>query len=106
MHPLLGLLILIGLAAFIVFAFRKGLNVRRDDRPDRGAAYGGGADMGGSHHSVTAASGTVNEPAGLWLVLWPVLPINAEACSYAARCRAASAAFIPCGATRARSSAG
>jgi hypothetical protein len=51
MHPILGLLILIGVFAFAVFAFRQGTRVRRDDRPDRGAGYGGASDSGFTHHS-------------------------------------------------------
>ncbi len=50
MHPILGLLILIGVFAFVVFAFRQGTRVWRDDRPDRGAGYGG-SDSGFTHHS-------------------------------------------------------
>ncbi len=53
MHPISGLLILIGVGAFIVFAFRQGTRVRPDDRPDHGPGpgYGGGSDSGFSHHS-------------------------------------------------------
>jgi hypothetical protein len=51
MHPILGLLILIGVGAFVVFAFRQGTRVRRDDRPDHGTAYGAGSDSGFTHHS-------------------------------------------------------
>jgi hypothetical protein len=51
MHPIFGLLTLIGLGAFIVFAFRQGTRVRPDDRPDRGSGYGGGSDSGFTHHS-------------------------------------------------------
>ncbi len=50
MHPILGLLILIGVGAFAVFAFRQGTRVRRDDRPDHGAGYSG-SDSGFTHHS-------------------------------------------------------
>ena len=50
MHPILGLLILIGVGAFVVFVFRQGTRVRPDDRPDRGSGYGG-SDSGFSHHS-------------------------------------------------------
>ena len=99
MHAAIGLLILIGVAAFVVFAFRQGQGVKRDRREDDQSAVGVGRDGGLPPLATAADSGTVNEAAA-------VLPINAGACSYAARCRAASAAFIPCGATRARSSAG
>jgi hypothetical protein len=50
MHPIVGLLILMSVAAFVVFAFRQGMRVRRDDRPDRSGAYGGDSQAGGSHH--------------------------------------------------------
>jgi hypothetical protein len=51
MHPLIGLLILLGAAAFIGFAFRQGMGVRRDRRSDDGAAMNiGGSDSGASHH--------------------------------------------------------
>jgi hypothetical protein len=49
MHPILGLLMLLGIGAFVTFAFRKGLRVRPDDRPDRSGAYGTDS-LGGSHH--------------------------------------------------------
>jgi hypothetical protein len=53
MHALIGLLTLIGIAGFIVFAFRQGTGVRRDDRPDHGVTTGwpGGSDSGSSHDS-------------------------------------------------------
>ena len=35
MEQLFGLACVLGLAAFIAFAFRQGLKVRPDDRPDR-----------------------------------------------------------------------
>ena len=40
MHPILGLLILIGAGAFVVFAFRQGMGVRRDDRTDHQETVG------------------------------------------------------------------
>ena len=54
MHPLIGLSILFGAAAFIGFAFRQGMGVRRDHRRDHwrddGAAMNmGGSDSGPSH---------------------------------------------------------
>ena len=42
---LLGAGILIVIAVFVVFAFRQGLKVKPDDRPDRGPP--GGYDGGG-----------------------------------------------------------
>jgi hypothetical protein len=51
MHPIFGLLILIAVGAFIFFAFRQGMGVRRDTRADHGTAYGAGSDSGSSHHS-------------------------------------------------------
>jgi hypothetical protein len=48
MHPIIGLLILVGLGALIVFAFRQGLRVRPDNRPDHGPSVGYGSD-GSSH---------------------------------------------------------
>jgi hypothetical protein len=50
MHALFGLLILSVVGAFLVFAFRQGMGVRRDDRRDSGPAWGG-SDSGPSHHS-------------------------------------------------------
>jgi hypothetical protein len=51
MHPLIGSLILLGAAAFIGFAFRQGMGVRRDHQRDDGAAMNmGGSDSGPSHH--------------------------------------------------------
>jgi hypothetical protein len=35
MHPILGLLMLLGIGAVIAFAFRAGPRVRPDDQPDR-----------------------------------------------------------------------
>jgi hypothetical protein len=35
MEQLLGLAAGLGLAAFVAFAFRQGMKVRPDDRPDR-----------------------------------------------------------------------
>jgi hypothetical protein len=49
MHAAVGLLILIGAAAFVVFAFRQGQGVRRDRREDDQSAVGIGRD-GGFHH--------------------------------------------------------
>ena len=34
MHPIIGLLILIGAAAFVVFAFRQGMGTPRSGRDD------------------------------------------------------------------------
>jgi len=50
MHALIGLSILIGIGAFVVFAFRQGMGVRRDDRRDDGPAFPVGSDSGPSHH--------------------------------------------------------
>ena len=47
MHPILGLLMLLGIGALIAFAFRKGQRVRPDGRPDLGSGYGGGDSLGG-----------------------------------------------------------
>jgi hypothetical protein len=49
MHPILGLLMLLGLGAFIAFCFRKGQRVRPDGRPDSGSGYYGAPDSGVSH---------------------------------------------------------
>ena len=35
MEQLFGLAAVLGLAAFVAFAFRQGMKVRPDDRPDR-----------------------------------------------------------------------
>jgi len=35
MEQLLGLAALLGIGAFVVFAFRQGMQVKPDDRPDR-----------------------------------------------------------------------
>jgi hypothetical protein len=52
MHPLIGLLMLAATGAFLVFAFRQGMGVRRDDRDRHDGGYPGGAsDAGPSHHS-------------------------------------------------------
>ena len=56
MHPILGLLILIGAAAFVVFAFRQGLGVRRNRREDDHPAVGVGRDSG-FHHSDSGGFG-------------------------------------------------
>jgi hypothetical protein len=32
---------LIVIIVFVVFAFRQGMNVKRDDRPDSGSGFGG-----------------------------------------------------------------
>jgi len=50
MHALFGLLMLSVVGAFLVFAFRQGMGVRRDHRRDDGTAWGG-SDSGLSHHS-------------------------------------------------------
>jgi hypothetical protein len=49
MHTVIGLLILTGAAAFVVFAFRQGLGVRRDRREDDHPAVGVGRDSGFRH---------------------------------------------------------
>jgi hypothetical protein len=54
MHHVMGLAMLIGTAAFVVFAFRQGMSVRRDDRPDRGEAD---SLVGGPHHDGGAGHG-------------------------------------------------
>jgi len=54
MHAFFGFLILLAIGAFVVFAFRQGVGVRRDGRRDDGAAFNlgsGGSDSGSSHHS-------------------------------------------------------
>ncbi|MGA9005578.1 MAG: hypothetical protein WB495_01430 [Xanthobacteraceae bacterium] len=50
MHAAVGLLILIGVAAFVVFAFRQGQGIKRDRREDNQSAVNIGSD-GGFHHS-------------------------------------------------------
>jgi hypothetical protein len=35
MGQLLGLVALVGIGAFVTFAFRQGMRVKPDDRPDR-----------------------------------------------------------------------
>jgi len=42
-----GVLSTVFIIGFMVFAFRQGLRVRRDDRPDRGPSVGYGSDSGG-----------------------------------------------------------
>jgi hypothetical protein len=54
-HPLIGLAILIGAAAFVVFAFRQGQRVRPDGRPDSGNGYGDSGFTG--HHDGGAGHG-------------------------------------------------
>jgi hypothetical protein len=49
MHAVVGLLILIGVAAFVVFAFRQGQRVKRDRREDNQSAVGVGRDSGFHH---------------------------------------------------------
>jgi hypothetical protein len=49
MHAAVGLSILVGAAAFVVFAFRQGLGVRRDRREDDHPAVGIGRDSGFHH---------------------------------------------------------
>jgi hypothetical protein len=50
MHPLLGLLILAAMGAFLVFAFRQGMGVQRSRRRDDGEAWPlAGRDSGSSH---------------------------------------------------------
>jgi hypothetical protein len=56
MHPILGLLILIGAGAFVVFAFRQGMGAKRSGREDDDETVGvirdgqsyqpGGTDFG------------------------------------------------------------
>ncbi|MGA8322343.1 MAG: hypothetical protein WB774_16390 [Xanthobacteraceae bacterium] len=43
-------MILIGVAAFVVFAFRQGQGIKRDRREDNQSAVNIGSD-GGFHHS-------------------------------------------------------
>ncbi len=47
LHQWFGVGAGIGLVAFIGFAFRQGLKVKPDDRPDRGPSVGMGSDSGG-----------------------------------------------------------
>jgi hypothetical protein len=56
MHPLIGMAILIGAAAFVVFAFRQGMRVPRSDRQDDLGAWAG-RDSGPSHHADSGGSG-------------------------------------------------
>jgi len=55
MHSVIGLAILTGTAAFVVFAFRQGMRVRRDRRSDDipaiGMGFGTGSGSGPSDHS-------------------------------------------------------
>jgi hypothetical protein len=52
MHPLIGLAMLIGLGAFIVFAFRQGTRVPKSGRSDDQAAVNMlGSESGSSHHA-------------------------------------------------------
>ena len=46
MHSIIGLLILIGAAAFVVFAFRQGMGTKRSGRKDDQSAVGMGAGSG------------------------------------------------------------
>ena len=46
MHPILGLLILIGVGAFVVFAFRQGMGTKRSGRTDDHSAVGMGSGSG------------------------------------------------------------
>jgi hypothetical protein len=43
-EQLFGLATILGLAAFIAFAFRQGMKVRPDDRPDRSSIQPGDFD--------------------------------------------------------------
>jgi hypothetical protein len=43
-QQLIGLLLAIGIAAFVWFAFRQGMKVKPDDREDRGPSVGTGND--------------------------------------------------------------
>jgi hypothetical protein len=49
MHSLIGLLILIGAAAFAVFAFRQGTSTKRSGRTDDQSAVGMGSGSGYHH---------------------------------------------------------
>jgi hypothetical protein len=51
MHALIGLSILIGVAAFVTFAFRQGMGVRREHREDNMPALGVGSDSGPHNHA-------------------------------------------------------
>jgi hypothetical protein len=48
-QKIIGLLSVVGLVGFFVYAFRQGLRVKLEDREDRGPSvgYGGGGDSGG-----------------------------------------------------------
>jgi hypothetical protein len=46
MHTVIGLSILIGTAAFVVFAFRQGLGAKRSGRVDDQSAVGMGSGSG------------------------------------------------------------
>lgn len=49
---ILGMLSTVFIIGFIVFAFRQGLRVKPDDRPDRGPSVGyGGDSLGDGGHS-------------------------------------------------------
>jgi hypothetical protein len=49
MHTVIGLLILIGAAAFVVFAFRQGMRAKRSGREDDQSAVGMGSGSGYHH---------------------------------------------------------
>ena len=64
MHPIIGLLVLISLAAFVAFAFRRGMGVPRSGRNDYGEAASGGPDSGPGHSADGGFShGIQNSPA-------------------------------------------
>jgi hypothetical protein len=47
-HWLIGLAILAALGGFVVFAFRKGMSVSREDRDDMGGLAPGGGNIPGT----------------------------------------------------------
>jgi hypothetical protein len=57
MHSLIGLLILAGVAAFVGYAFRQGMGVRREHRRDDGSAFPIASDSGSSHHGADSGGG-------------------------------------------------
>jgi hypothetical protein len=46
-QKIIGLLSVVGLVGFFVFAFRQGLRVKPENREDRGPSVGYGSDSGG-----------------------------------------------------------
>jgi hypothetical protein len=47
-HPIIGLLILIGIVGFVAFAFRQGMGVPRSGREDYGPNIGSDGGVGHS----------------------------------------------------------